>query len=310
MDETELEFFKSHGIIYNKTIGHGSFGKIYLVFSTHYQQYFALKKIQERLFNQVEIECLKTIDNVNVINLYDYYRINGFVYMLMEYCPNDLSRLIKANKHIDDAHMPKYCHEILMAIKACHDLSIAHSDIKPSNLLIDSYGRVKVCDFGLSSYHADESSNSDYKGTMLFLAPEAFRGQAYNLMKADVWALGATFYYMATGNYPFMATSYLSYVRLVNNGDFASEKVTDIYLRDVIERCLVVDPDLRASVDDLLTLPYFARFYSPSASLMKKVQRRSQSQVQKIIKPITVKLMKQKSQKNHMFAYGMKNSRI
>lgn len=224
----------------------------------------------------------------------------------MEYCPWDLSRYIKKNRCVEDKYMAKYCYEILKAIKACHDLNIAHSDIKPSNLLIDNYGRIKVCDFGLSSYQNDQSSKSDYKGTLLFLPPEAFKGKPYNLLKADVWAIGATFYFMATGNYPFNATSYLNYVRMINSGEIPTEKISDIYLRDVIEHCLVIEPEYRATVDELLELPYFARFTAAPVTRPRKVCVRSMSQVQKIVKPMTTKLMKQKSEKNHMFMYNMR----
>ena len=91
------------------------------MFSIQYQTYFALKKIPEQRFNQAEIDCLTNLDHPNTINLYNCYKFDSYVYMLMEYCPNDLQTLLKDDIEIDEEVMRKYCHDILVAIKACHD---------------------------------------------------------------------------------------------------------------------------------------------------------------------------------------------
>lgn len=193
----ESEFFKELGITFDKVIGEGGYGILYLVYHEQYKSYFAMKKIPEKRFNQAEIDCLKNIDHPNIVSLYKYYFFNGFVYLLMEYCPVDLSMILQKQSELDEEILRKYVHDILLAIKACHDRCIAHSDIKPSNFLIDKYGRIKVCDFCFSDVY-ENCSCQMYCGTLLFIAPEVLKKQEYNPMKADIWALGVTLYYMAT----------------------------------------------------------------------------------------------------------------
>lgn len=98
----EQEFFKSIGIEYIHTIGKGGFGTVYYVYSSQYKCYFAFKKVPENHFKQNEIDCLMAIDDPHIIRLYKYYKFDGFVYMLIEFCPGELVNVldekIKLNK--------------------------------------------------------------------------------------------------------------------------------------------------------------------------------------------------------------------
>lgn len=259
MDNIECAFFHERGLIYKETIGEGGFGKLFLVYSQQYGQFFALKKIPQYSFNEGEIECLKHICHANIINLYKYFKFNGFVYMLMEYCPKDLYHTIKESNVISDELLKKYIYEILLAINACHNKNIAHQDIKPSNFLLDKYGRIKVCDFGLSQcYHGEENpSSNSCKGTFFFMAPEMFKKCPYNPLKADIWSLGVTLFYLATKTFPFVAPNKSEFIKNIFTGLFPSYKVNNALLREVIQACLVLDPMNRASVDQLLEMPYF-----------------------------------------------------
>lgn len=258
MHERESEFFMKEGLICNGIIAEGGFGVVYNVYSIKYQTYFALKKIPEQRFNEAEIECMKHIDHPNTCNLYNYYRFNGFVYMLLEHCNKDLYNVIKTEGELDEEILQKYCYEILMAIKACHDKNIAHSDIKPSNFLVDKYGRLKVCDFGLASFFGEENSLSQsFKGTILFMAPEVLNKKEYNPIKADIWSIGVTFFFMATNSYPFDAKDKVTLMALMNSGIYHTHDIKNRNLRRVIEACLRLNPEQRASIEELLKMPYF-----------------------------------------------------
>lgn len=257
MDGSELEFLESNNIVYQNVIAHGGFGTIYLVFSLQYQQFFALKKIPENRFNKAEIDCLMEIVHPNIISLYKYYTFNYHIYLLMEYCPYDLYNLLKREQSICDEQLKRYCYDILQGIKACHDRNISHSDIKPSNFLIDKYGRIKVCDFGLSVMSYDCNSCQIFRGTMYYMAPEILLQKSYNAIKADIWALGVTFYYLSTQTYPFFGNNRKELIKEVTTGLLPIFKVHNSGLRQVITACLQMDPNNRPSVDELLELPYF-----------------------------------------------------
>lgn len=286
MNESERIFFDQQGIIFTRVIAEGGFGVICLVYHSVYEQHFVLKKVPQERFKESEIECLKQLDQPNIINLYNTYSFEGYIYMLMEYCPYDLYQFLKKNPEIPIERLSKYCYDILIAIKACHDHKIAHNDIKPSNFLIDKYGRIKVCDFGLSAIFEDDvQCKSTRKGTSLFMAPELFKHEEYNPMKADVWAIGVTFYYMATQNYPFYHQDRNTLRKLIEAGVYPYYSVSNQQFCQVIGRCLVVDPEERATVDELLDLPFFRSFTIQNMHKNSVNLRITQSYNTTIVKP-------------------------
>ncbi|EAY08929.1 CAMK family protein kinase [Trichomonas vaginalis G3] len=197
--------------------------------------------------------------------------------MLMEYCPNDLFNLLKGNTNVTEDQMLRYMHDILIAIKACHDRNIAHNDIKPSNFLLDKYGRIKMCDFGLSRMYDEHCMSSCYRGTMLFMAPELFKKSPYNPLKADIWSIGITFFYIATRSFPFFAADKQVYIKSLNSGIYPQFIVQNPQLRVLIQSCLQVNPEARPTIDELLQMPYFDS-YNSSAFRMKEGIRLACSQ--------------------------------
>lgn len=257
MNTEEIEFFKAQGIEIESNIAKGGFGQLFLVYSHKYDAKFAMKRVPLKCFNRNEIECLKRVDHVGIIDLYQYYIFGENVYLLMDYCPTDLFHLFKNEDEISDDLLAKYIRDILIAIKACHDINIAHNDIKPSNFLIDRYGRIKVCDFGLSRCYEENQLSSTFKGTLLFMAPELLKKIEFNAIKADIWALGVTFFYMATRTYPFLGSCGDMCLKLIKEGNYPLFAVRNPLLRQLIGKCLAVNPEERPSIDELLKLPYF-----------------------------------------------------
>jgi len=94
-------------------------------------------------------------------------------------------------------------------LDAAQSAGILHRDIKPSNCFLDSEGAVKVGDFGLSistlarDVHRDVASTG-FQGTPQFASPEQLRGEPLDV-RADIYAVGATLYYLLTGKPPFDA---------------------------------------------------------------------------------------------------------
>ncbi|EAX84581.1 CAMK family protein kinase [Trichomonas vaginalis G3] len=284
MNEEEINFLKSHDIVIESEIAKGGFGEIYLLYSSKYNQKFALKKVPIKRFNQAEIDCMKTVDHVNIINLYNYYFFKDYVYLCMEYCPFDLLKILKRDEDINDETLTRYIHDILAAINACHEKNVAHNDIKPSNFLIDKYGRIKVCDFGLSNIYCDHELCSSFKGTMLFMAPEILRKIKFDPIKADIWSLGITFFFMATRTYPFIAANGSLLLKLIDEGNYPIFAVRNPLLRQIISKCLAINPEDRPSISEILQMPYFNSF-SGMPGLRKNILTATLSLRQVIVRP-------------------------
>ena len=217
--ELDISFLESHGLQFIDMAGKGGYGCIFLVYSTKYNQNFALKKVKAKYFRQSEIDCMRMLDNSSIVPLYDYYFFNEFVYLLMEFCPSSLDRELKNKGPFIGDELIKTAYGMLKAIKSCHENKVAHNDIKPSNFLIDAYGRIKVCDFGLSSFIQDDLLSSLYAGSKAFLAPEVISKKPFDSFKADIWALGVSLYILATSHLPWSMKSEKHMIASITTGN-------------------------------------------------------------------------------------------
>src|SRR5438045_5763736 len=109
--------------------------------------------------------------------------------------------------------------KIARTVQFAHERGILHRDIKPGNILLDRHGEPHLTDFGLARLIEQESTvtNSfDVLGTPSYMAPEQAAGHAKELTAAaDVYALGAVFYQMLTGEPPFAGGTTYETIRMV-----------------------------------------------------------------------------------------------
>lgn len=135
-------------------------------------------------------------------------------------------------------------------------LANPHSDLKPSNLLLDAANNVKVGDFGLAKRLPSASKYATTNvGTPFYMSPEMINAAQYN-EKSDIWALGCLVYELAALAPPFDASNHLSLAMKINAGKFSRipRQYTD-ELHAAVAWCLRLDPARRPCVDDLERLP-------------------------------------------------------
>ncbi|GMT05902.1 hypothetical protein PENTCL1PPCAC_28076, partial [Pristionchus entomophagus] len=81
--------------------------------------------------------------------------------------------------------------------------NIIHRDVKPSNILMNANGRVKLCDFGISGYLVDSVAHTRDVGCRPYMAPERLQARASYDIRSDVWSLGITMVEICTGKFPY-----------------------------------------------------------------------------------------------------------
>ena len=112
----------------------------------------------------------------------------------MEYCyGGDFEHLLKRMKKLTEEQAKFYFCEIALALEYIHsELNMIYRDLKPSNILIDTEGHIKLCDFGLSVPIIDENYPhlSEEYGNPYYRAPELVDISAGHSTEVDWWALG------------------------------------------------------------------------------------------------------------------------
>ena len=246
-----------------KCIGSGGYAKVFQVHSSKYNKDFAAKvfgmsgpaaKIAS--FSS-EISVLKSLLHQNIVLVYDYFSEKSLMIIILEYCEQgSIAGLIQDGVGIPSKCVRRMLDGIVHAFQYLHSENIAHRDIKPANILLDSYGRPKIADFGLSQKMEDTTGRVwRFGGSLPFLAPEILKRESYNPFPADVWSLGVTIYLLVTGNLPWPSKKDLT--ESIVKGEYTIPETVSPDLADVIRACLKVNPDERLTMNEIVELPYF-----------------------------------------------------
>jgi hypothetical protein len=143
--------------------------------------------------------------------------------------------------------------QIIEGLEAAQAVGVLHRDVKPSNCFVEAGGAVKVGDFGLSIStkvrgETDLTITGSFLGTPAFSSPEQLRGDELDV-RADIYAVGVTLYYLLTGKTPFRADNLVRFVATVLESRAASPAALRPDLPKglcaVVLRCLEKQPAQR-----------------------------------------------------------------
>jgi serine/threonine protein kinase len=158
-----------------------------------------------------EAMATAAIDHPSFVQLYDVECDADPPFIVLEYVPGpSLEELVRAEGPLDFARAVNYAQQTAEGLQFAHEAGWMHRDLKPSNLLLDGAGAVKILDFGLARSLVEELDNltgrydsKDILGTADYLAPEQGADCHAVDARADIYSLGATLYFLLTGQAPF-----------------------------------------------------------------------------------------------------------
>ena len=143
-----------------KEIGSGAFGTVNIAEHRTSGEKVAVKCIsknriqRQNMGAQVkkEITTMKKLDHPNIVGIKEVLMSNSHLYLVLEYCGGgELFTKIATQGKLSDNVTKRYFHQIMDAVKFCHNLFVCHRDIKPENILLDAHDNVKIADFGFAS---------------------------------------------------------------------------------------------------------------------------------------------------------------
>jgi serine/threonine protein kinase len=157
-----------------------------------------------------EARAVAALDHPNIVRAYDIDRDGKLHFLVMEYVDgSSLQEIVKRHGRLDLGRSAHYIRQAAQGLQHAHSAGLVHRDIKPANLLLDRQGTVKVLDMGLARFFHDEADNLTHKyheavlGTADYMAPEQTLDSHAVDIRADIYSLGITWYFLLTGKSPF-----------------------------------------------------------------------------------------------------------
>ena len=246
------QFLDKHDYQLVEAIGKGGYATCFRVVNKTYKQTFVVKITRNDQSILEELKILSDLHHPYIVDCFGLFTEDDYNFLILEDCPySNLYDEIQKNGPLEEFKLISYLHQLLEALNFLHCKGIAHLDIKPSNILVDKHGRVKLIDFGLSRRFGKEETCFCFKGTKLFKAPEYFLKKPFDPFKADIWALGLTIYYLATGS--LIGKDVNQIYQYVASGCITSpySKIPMI-IKQICNMCLREKPENRKSLHELL----------------------------------------------------------
>ena len=232
----------------DRLIGRGAMGAVYHAVHSKLDREVAIKLLPAILAAQPDMvarferaaRALARLSHPNIVGLHDFGRTaSGHLYMVMEHVTGaDLSRLIRSGNLVV-AQALEIIGQVCDALQYAHGHGFVHRDIKPGNILVDTSGRVRIADFGLTKLLGAAPAVSGRTltgaalGTPEYTAPEQLRGGTVD-HRADIYSLGVMLYEMLTGELPRGAWELPSVLASA-----------DARLDEVVTRAMQTEPDKR-----------------------------------------------------------------
>ena len=257
-------------------LGAGAYGEVWVAVDKNTGRRVAIKFYTQKsgvdwssLSREVEKLVFLSADRY-VVQLLDVGWESQPPYYVMEYVEGgSLQQFLDREGPLPVGEAVEMFREIATGLLHAHGKGVLHCDLKPDNILLDQDRKPRLADFGQSRLSHEQTPAL---GTLFYMAPEQADLSAVPDARWDVYALGALLYCMLTGKSPYRTESLLSqidscpnlverleaYRREINNSPAPTEHRdvdgVDRELAEIIDRCLIVDPNQRfPNVQSVLT---------------------------------------------------------
>jgi serine/threonine protein kinase len=157
-----------------------------------------------------EARAVAALDHPNIVRAYDIDQDENLHFLVMEYVDgSSFQEMVRKTGPMNPTRACHYIYWAAVGLQHAHSQMLIHRDIKPGNILVDRLGIVKILDLGLARFFNDDNDDLTKKyeesvlGTADYLAPEQAVDSHAVDGRADIYSLGATFYFLLTGQPPF-----------------------------------------------------------------------------------------------------------
>lgn len=241
-------------------LGKGGFGVTYLVEDLRLDgKRWALKEIPEPLFDEYEVKLLAQLNHPAIPDVADRFTDGGMVYLILKFGGSKTlgSERARLGGKIPMSMLIPWIRQVCDALIYLHSRQppIIHRDLKPDNILLDEHHKVMLIDFGIAKV-ASPSELTRTLGRAVthgFSPPEQMMGSGTD-ERSDIYALGATVYFLLTGSRPPPVRERIAGTPLMPLTEILPEIPAE--LNEVILRSLHINPNQRQQ-----TIQEFAQLF-------------------------------------------------
>jgi serine/threonine protein kinase len=159
-----------------------------------------------------EAQAIAALDHPNIVHAHDVDSDGRLHFLVMEFVDGaNLQEIVGKHGPFSFLRAAHYMHQAAQGLQNLHEVGVVHRDVKPGNIMLDQLGIVKILDLGLARFLRDtrrevfngQKNQRALLGTDDYLAPEQIVNSDDVDIRADIYSLGATFYFCLTGSSPF-----------------------------------------------------------------------------------------------------------
>ncbi len=197
-------------------LGAGGMGTVYKATQTSMHRTVAIKILSEQFSRDPsyvarffqEAQAAAKLNHKNIMGSYDAGEAHGTCYFVMEFVDGRTTReMHEATGNFSEAMLIDVARQVAEALDYVHRHKMVHRDVKPENVMMASDGVAKLCDFGLAKSQTNDSQSLTQAGyvvgTPYYMSPEQVTGVKDLDIRADLYSLGATLYFLASGRFVF-----------------------------------------------------------------------------------------------------------
>ena len=158
-----------------------------------------------KLFER-EAQTIANLEHPHILPIYEFGEFDGQLYIVMRYVSGGSLEDVLESGPLPPDEVMRLARMIAEALDYAHENKVVHLDLKPSNILLDSYQLPYLADFGLATVMGPEGRAANPgSGTLLYMAPEQLTAEVLD-QRADVYSFSIMLFHMMTGQLPFDAT--------------------------------------------------------------------------------------------------------
>ena len=200
-------------------LGKGGMGSVYRGFDPAISRAVAIKAISKGMVGEEDLkhimqrfrheaQAVGRLVHPRIVQIYDFGEDENVAYIVMELVNGKtLAQHLQQELVYEMREVAEIIHQLLDGLAHAHAAGVIHRDVKPSNILINNDGRIKISDFGIARIESSQLTQvGDVLGTPHYMAPEQFMGADIGL-QADLYSVGVIAYELLAGRKPFIGNS-------------------------------------------------------------------------------------------------------